>query len=56
MQEVLAGGGGEQGCVQFVYAMMSLHMIHWEKSFVYNRLSFDFECQSHNFAIKHCLF
>ena len=49
-------GGGEQGCVQFVYAMMSLHMIYWEKSVVYTkknrRLSFDFECQSHNFTIK----
>ena len=49
------GGGGRQGYVQFVYAMMSLHTIYWEKSVVYTeinrRLSFDFECQSHN----HCL-
>ena len=48
--------------MRFVYAMMSLHMIHWEKNVVYTkqnrRLSFEFECQSHNFANKplnHCL-
>ena len=48
-------GGGGQGCMQFVYAMMSLQTIYWEKSVVYTKknwsLSFDFECQSHN----HCL-
>ena len=44
--------GGEQGCMQFVYAVMLLHMIHWEKSVVCTkknrRQSFDFEHQTHN--------
>ena len=42
--------------MQFVYAMMSFHMIYCENSVKQNqRLSFDFECQSHNFAINRCL-
>ena len=45
--------------MQFVHAMMSLHVIYYENNVAYTkqnqRLSIDFEYQSHNFTSKSLL-